>query len=662
MGKEKRKSSKKKRSRSRSPSSSPDSDRRRHRSRSPKRDRKDKKKERSKSKKHKRSRSRSSSRDRAKQTRKLAQKQLKKLARDELREKEAELYGYDDASNPFGDQNLSKPFLWKKKIEREIVAGKPAILLSKEELKRKQSELKREIEQVKERRLQRQIEKEQMEELKEQMQRENDMEMIEGWEAKEEEFHAQQAQLRSIIRITEGREKPIDILAKNIHVLHGLQGQQQTLDNKNMAVDLDVELTEPHRIFDGLSVADLEELDEEIKQHIQVGAESEYWRSLSVVCVDELMKARGVAAGREIKMPGNVRQAVETMMEGKNVEELDRLQRDIAKKIDGQDDSGEAVDVPFWEALQKVAVVYRARAYLRHFHADLLAKRLKQLKEQQMRERKRQTYADSDQEEDDFDFRSLAEDENKKSSETKESEAYSEDEEGSFSPLLHADDDDEEDAVDPEEDRRQLEAQRRVVLEQKAMEVAGAIPSSSSSSSSSRDRDSHAAVMAAAGMNRFQLTDEQMYERERSREVEDDEVQFSVEENLPDHPYWWHDKYRPRKPRYFNRVKTGFEWNKYNQTHYDKENPPPKIVQGYKFNMFYPDLIDSSKAPTFRLERCAEPDFCIIRFTAGPPYEDVAFKIVKKEWEYSHKRGYKCSFDRGVLQLHFNFKRYFYRR
>ena len=28
---------------------------------------------------------------------------------------------------------------------------------------------------------------------------------------------------------------------------------------------------------------------------------------------------------------------------------------------------------------------------------------------------------------------------------------------------------------------------------------------------------------------------------------------------------WWHDKYRPRKPKYFNRVHTGYEWNKYNQ-------------------------------------------------------------------------------------------------
>lgn len=29
----------------------------------------------------------------------------------------------------------------------------------------------------------------------------------------------------------------------------------------------------------------------------------------------------------------------------------------------------------------------------------------------------------------------------------------------------------------------------------------------------------------------------------------------------------------------------GFEWNKYNQTHYDTDSPPPKIVQGYKFNV-----------------------------------------------------------------------------
>lgn len=39
----------------------------------------------------------------------------------------------------------------------------------------------------------------------------------------------------------------------------------------------------------------------------------------------------------------------------------------------------------------------------------------------------------------------------------------------------------------------------------------------------------------------------------------------------------------------------GFDWNMYNKTHYDVDNPPPKVVQGYKFNIFYPDLIDKTQ-------------------------------------------------------------------
>ncbi|KAJ1561156.1 hypothetical protein HK405_004763, partial [Cladochytrium tenue] len=147
-------------------------------------------------------------------------------------------------------------------------------------------------------------------------------------------------------------------------------------------------------------------------------------------------------------------------------------------------------------------------------------------------------------------------------------------------------------------------------------------------------------------------------------EVEEDEEEFKEEALIANKTaYLWQDKYRPRKPRYFNRVHTGFEWNKYNQTHYDSDNPPPKVVQGYKFNIFYPDLIDKSSAPTFRIERDEGfPDTVILRFVASAPYEDIAFRIVNREWEYSHKKGFRSAFDRGVLQLHFHFKRHFYRR
>jgi hypothetical protein len=41
----------------------------------------------------------------------------------------------------------------------------------------------------------------------------------------------------------------------------------------------------------------------------------------------------------------------------------------------------------------------------------------------------------------------------------------------------------------------------------------------------------------------------------------------------------------------------------------------------------------------------------LIRFIAGAPYEDIAFRIVDKEWDYSAKRdrGFRSSFDKVRL-------------
>lgn len=60
--------------------------------------------------------------------------------------------------------------------------------------------------------------------------------------------------------------------------------------------------------------------------------------------------------------------------------------------------------------------------------------------------------------------------------------------------------------------------------------------------------------------------------------------------NIPAEPTLWALEYHILHPfkhrlgtnrdRPATKVKTGYEWNKYNQTHYDHDNPPPKIVQG----------------------------------------------------------------------------------
>lgn len=130
-----------------------------------------------------------------------------------------------------------------------------------------------------------------------------------------------------------------------------------------------------------------------------------------------------------------------------------------------------------------------------------------------------------------------------------------------------------------------------------------------------------------------------------------DEVKFKQEETL-------------LKPKYFNKVRIGFIWSRYNQAHYDEDNPPPKSVQGYEFNIFYPQLT-TQKTPTFRLEKdksSTNDDTAIIRFIAGKPYQDLAFKVENKEWDKDFFHGFKSFFENGILQLHFNFKKLLYRK
>ena len=122
--------------------------------------------------------------------------------------------------------------------------------------------------------------------------------------------------------------------------------------------------------------------------------------------------------------------------------------------------------------------------------------------------------------------------------------------------------------------------------------------------------------------------------------------------------------FQPRYPKFYNKVRWGVVWNKYAQTHYDvNDNPPPRQILGYKFNIFYPDLIDKGRAPAYKLENADDPEHLLLRFTAGPPYEDVVFKIVNKEWDLDKRQGgFLCQFERGTLQLYFSLRRDRYKR
>jgi hypothetical protein len=56
-------------------------------------------------------------------------------------------------------------------------------------------------------------------------------------------------------------------------------------------------------------------------------------------------------------------------------------------------------------------------------------------------------------------------------------------------------------------------------------------------------------------------------------------------------------RFRDRKPEYINRVRVSYDQKKYGMSgiikqRVDEKQPPPKQLQGYKFNIFYPDLFD----------------------------------------------------------------------
>ncbi|KAG9445930.1 hypothetical protein H6P81_012058 [Aristolochia fimbriata] len=569
----------------------------------------------------------------AKRAQKKAVKVAKKLKQS--------VSGYSNDSNPFGDSNLNEKFVWRKKIERDVSQGLTLDQISVKAEKKRQRERLAEIEKVKKRREERALEKARHEEEMAMLARERAKAEFQDWEKKEEEFHFDQSKVRSELRLRDGRVKPIDVLSKNL----------------NGSDEFDIEINEPYMVFKGLTVKEMEELREDIKMHLELDRATpthiQYWEALMVVCDWELAEARKRDALDRARVRGeepppellaeqrglhsSVEAEVKDLLQRKTYSELETLHT----HIDSEMRSGKAKVVEYWEAILKHIHIYKAKACLKEIHSNLLRKHL-QLLEQPM-ESEQNFESDEDVKLDEAeDNTHVVEDVKPQTPEDQEDAPAHELEEepGSFSPeLFHGDEG--EDAFDPESDRIEQERKRKAVVEEQRRRVQEAI--------------------AAKQV----VSEEEMKAMKAMGAMEEGDAVFGsgAEVNLDSQVYWWHDKYRPRKPKYFNRVHTGYEWNKYNQTHYDHDNPPPKIVQGYKFNIFYPDLVDKTKAPVYTIEKDGNSaETCLIRFHEGPPYEDIAFRIVNKEWEYSHKKGFKCTFERGILHVYFNFKRYRYRR
>ncbi|KAL7482229.1 hypothetical protein ACHAW6_007910 [Cyclotella cf. meneghiniana] len=519
-------------------------------------------------------------------------------------------FGYTPEENPFRDPNLHEVFTWKKREEmKKNAAPKDSnadVLHDNTKIKRKdnQEQTFLEIEKVRQRRIDRELHLSEMERLRAEEAKMKELENYDEWARKEEEFHLQQQRQRSAIRLVEGRERPVDVLAQNI-LLFGMSGEEKEnratvkYREKYNALEelenLETNLEEPYALLKDLKLGELEELLVDVDAFLRLerealggedeGAKDEesnpvirYWNALHIVTLDEIQYLKtGGETGTHASLAHDIRE----MFQGQSMSDLQQMKSDIEQKLRGTgasaqprfDENG-VVDTDYWQTVLAQVEVHLAKMELSEIHSKMLVKQLEK-----------------------------------------------------------------------------LEAKREE-LRKKAMSGAADGPDPDDSKLNYQPSSAEQAFSLPYGVE----PDFGNLEEELGL---DDEIDLNASQT---HLYSWQDKYRPRKPRYFNRVKTGYDWNAYNKTHYDHDNPPPKIVQGYKFNIFYPDLIDKTKTPQYFLERADTDNFCILRFSAGPPYEDVAFKIINRQWNKSRKRGFRCTFERGVLSLYFNFQSHWYRR
>ncbi|OUC49583.1 SPFH/Band 7/PHB domain protein [Trichinella nativa] len=502
---------------------------------------------------------------------------------------------YSNVDNPFGDPQLMKPFMWQKKYEKE---GRMNVTTSEliEENRIRLLENQTELDKIREKRLQREAMKNQLEVLR----RERENKEFINWIKQENTFHLEQARTRSRIRMREGRAKPIDYLATYVS-----DGEDQDCEH--------FEFLEPTKYAEDLTIRDYEDLLEDIKVYQDYHGEalSQFWSDMATIVqhrLNQQLAASGMKSAytlflyvlflflygitiwyvcvaptstRRQEIHASVFADIEEMLNGKDVEHLLILEQQIQNKLNT--DQSE-LDVGYWEM---VLSLLRLRVSYLRLNEDY-ERRLKKYK------RKREIEPS--------DVIEITEPVQRTwktlTDEEREAETIKAYREGNYSPVC----------LNP----KSL-PQNVVPLEP--------------------DHKKYDINALRCNLNKNNWLDDFIAEAKKG--MISDEATFAVEENIQkERAYLWSDRFRPRKPRYFNRVHTGFEWNKYNQTHYDLENPPPKIVQGYRFNIFYPDLIEP-KPPKFKVFPCEnDPDFCVLKIEAGPPYEHVYGDCVRNLYPF----------------------------
>lgn len=242
---------------------------------------------------------------------------------------------------------------------------------------------------------------------------------------------------------------------------------------------------------------------------------------------------------------------VSELLKGKTAEKLEELKISIQFKLDG---SVHGLDISYWESLLSQLKAYIARARLRDRHQDNLKAKLEMLKTQQGVKME----VDSDHQDSPFKIPAVSrmgnvDDNFEELPEPSDAPATKqENDEEEEKEAAEEEDDGEADIVEESIRRYDIGSYSPKLISQVEIEP-GIFVIGEDEDNVRLDLARSQVLKVGQKVENVWTAEEKALENEAKKGMTNDEAGFSVEAQVDNQLYLWSDKYRPRKPRYFNR-------------------------------------------------------------------------------------------------------------
>jgi hypothetical protein len=305
-------------------------------------------------------------------------------------------YGYTDDNNPFGDPDLSKPFIWHKKIQKMRSKGLEPFL-DIQSLILKLRNVKMDLDRIRKNKLQRDEIKESQNEQKNQS-KETEEQIFDEWKNKDEKFHLAQEKLRTEIRIKQGREKPVDFIHKVLMIWKGFF----IIPNDYFEIP---EYQKPYLLYDLLDMESLKELYNELNIQLAIDRERlankkfvcffidiasnfkqshdlsendlkefiEYWSAMIIILESYIFPEKNIK-----NLEPEMREAIHDTLKNRTFKELDEIEHELEKSLNEQIHSA---DIQFWSNTLSQLRIHRCKMILELIFEEFREKNVDQLEE-----------------------------------------------------------------------------------------------------------------------------------------------------------------------------------------------------------------------------------------------------------------------------------------